>query len=292
MEESSFDDLIVPSTSSRPRAQEAFSWTAEEEPNPFADLQSSSVYAPRPSQPARYHGQISSFESRPQDSQLNGVQDRQRNSGDDSKPEHAQTPESAPAPLSPTSASDSPLFEESQSMATTLGHPGEAVAMASSVSQTPSSPSTLSATPSTQPIEGSSTPAYDRVLVSPFRASDVEGDPTRLGITTAHESSGYFPQTHSISDADSARDVRADDASMKTVGLESDQASVFNSKVTVQTPISDARSEVQCQEAGGRPTFIITVGDPQKIGSEITASAHTVYTVRTRVSMPNIVGGF
>lgn len=42
-------------------------------------------------------------------------------------------------------------------------------------------------------------------------------------------------------------------------------------------------------EIGGSlgPTFIISVGDPQKIGSSLNVAAqHTVYTVRTRVSIP------
>jgi sorting nexin-1/2 len=296
MEESSFDDLITPSTSSQPRTQEAFSWATEEEPNPFADLQSSSVYASKPPPSAGYDvAQISPFQSRGEDSETNNFQTsqdyRRSDSGDISTREQAQASEGITVPLSPASPLDTRLSEEPRRIVSTLDLSEGGLAIPSSSSYTPSSPPTVSPTPSTQPIEGPSTPAYDRVLVSPFRASDVEADLVpRLGTpaSTSGESgmaSSYFPQGRSNSDADSVRGIRADDASIKTVGLESDQTSVLSSKTSVQVPIADVRPEALRQAAGGRPTFIVTVGDPQKIGSEITASAHTVYTVRTRVSL-------
>ena len=55
------------------------------------------------------------------------------------------------------------------------------------------------------------------------------------------------------------------------------QTLIHAEPVPISTPLDD--------DASGRPTFILTVGDPTKVGSAIDPlNQHTVYTIRTRTS--------
>ena len=101
--------------------------------------------------------------------------------------------------------------------------------------------------------------------------------------------------------------------SLRTVGLDSKRASITSGNVSGASWRSAADADMACLQVsllsspplpsipmpsvqgsprstdlGGSlgPSFIITVGDPQKIGSSLNVAAqHTVYTVRTRVSI-------
>jgi sorting nexin-1/2 len=280
----SLDDLISPSTSSQAHKQEAFSWGGEDEPNPFADLQGSSVYTAPSARPADYDvPQISPFE--PRDG--NGYSEETRGDlGDNAASPSVQASERIVSPQSPSLTS--PLSPEIQATAPQSNY-SEAVTQPQPMlpSFSGSSLPNLSRTSSfTHPAEGTSTPSYDRVLVSPFRAPESEADSSRNETPTSaveretSNTSDYFQQ-HTDRDVEAAPSFSTDNASIKTIGLESDRAS---SKTSILAPTFEARPESIRQADGGRPTFTVTVHDPQKVGSDMTASAHTLYTVRTRVS--------
>ena len=95
-----------------------------------------------------------------------------------------------------------------------------------------------------------------------------------------------------------------DAASIRTVGLESDAASLRSQKTQVRCRCVNFKTRALIElrqvlihatpapslapledEPSGRPTFLVTVSDPTKVGSAIDPiNSHTVYTIRTRTS--------
>jgi len=150
------------------------------------------------------------------------------------------------------------------------------------------------------------TPAFDRVLVSPLgsgppvfdsAASEVPPLPTSSSAPRIHTplqaplpvSSGPLSRTSSAGEAASIRTVALDDGDRGSVRTVESQtaAEAVNGAGSASQPMASggsAASSSAAAPARSAPTYSITVGDPQKIGSELTGNAHTVYTIRTRVA--------
>lgn len=85
-----------------------------------------------------------------------------------------------------------------------------------------------------------------------------------------------------------AGDHHDDTGSIRTIGLESDVASVRSQPGMLIRPEPQSFTPNLEDEPSGRPSFVVTVGDPTKVSSTLSLgdplTSHTVYTVRTRTS--------